>query len=192
MTRQAAIKGVRSPVRLAARVVGIVFGPYGDKALEIGIDRFWKCYDEAHVKVPRFALGRRDALALKSQDSARIGPFGNAETDRAGRRRHLDARALNRFDERDRHLDVEIVALALEARVRRDGDLDEGIARWAATRPRPTFAFQAQLFLVIAGVVLLRAFSRNIAALMNILEPVSALALLALVFLTFCEFSRSI
>ena len=31
-----------------------------------------------------------------------------------------------------------------------------------------TFAFQAQLFLVIAGVVLLRAFSRNMSVLMNI------------------------
>ena len=46
-----------------------------------------------------------------------------------------------------------------------------------------TFAFQAQLFLVIVGVVLLRAFSRNMSVLVNILEPLSVLGLLALVFL---------
>ena len=46
-----------------------------------------------------------------------------------------------------------------------------------------TYTFQAQLFLMVAGVILLRAFSRNMLVVMNILEPVSVLGLLALVFL---------
>ena len=47
----------------------------------------------------------------------------------------------------------------------------------------PTLLFQTQLFSMIAGVALLRAFSRNKAMLMKIREPVSVFAFLAVVFL---------
>ena len=66
------------------------------------------------------ARPRRGQAALAHPElPARLRARRHAQPARAGRRRHVDARAERRFVDRQRHVDVQVVALAPEARMRR-------------------------------------------------------------------------
>ena len=59
---------------------------------------------------------QRRALAAQALDRPVLGAAGHAQLLRAVQRRDLDVGAADRLGDRDRHLDLEVVALALEHR----------------------------------------------------------------------------
>src|SRR6185503_18527009 len=92
---------------------------------------------EAVVDVAaRLAAGhRRRALAAQPLDGAVTGAAGHAQLLRAVQRRHLDVGAAQRLGDRDRHLDLEVVALAPEHRRLADVRDDVEVAGRAAAQP---------------------------------------------------------
>src|SRR5215217_5121472 len=69
----------------------------------------------AHVAATAAAELRR-ALAAQALDRAVLGAGGHANALGAAEGRHLDRRAADRLGDRDRDLDLEVVALAREDR----------------------------------------------------------------------------
>ena len=74
------------------------------------------------------------ALAAQALDRAVLGAAGHAQLLRAVQRRDLDVGAADRLGDRDRHLDLEVVALALEDRRLGDVGDHEQVARRAAAQ----------------------------------------------------------
>src|SRR3954451_17650879 len=75
--------------------------------------------DEAVVDVPagpRAGAELRRALAAQALDGAVLRAGRDAESLRAMQRRHFDLGAADRLRDRERHLDLDVVALALEHR----------------------------------------------------------------------------
>ncbi|ELA00912.1 NAD-specific glutamate dehydrogenase [Cupriavidus sp. HMR-1] len=90
-----------------------------------------------HVEVARISgTHTLDALAAQAERLAGLGAFRHRETGPAAQRRHFDIAAQRRRGERDRHLAVQVVAVALEHRVLLDMHLDVEIARRAAVDAR--------------------------------------------------------
>src|SRR6185436_11331482 len=72
---------------------------------------------EAVVDVAAAAVGQPlRALATQALDRAGLGPARHAQLLGPVQRRHLDVRAADRLGDRDRHFDLEVVALAPEHR----------------------------------------------------------------------------
>src|SRR4029079_2114042 len=78
---------------------------------------------------------RRRALAAQSLHGPVLGPTRHAQLLRAVQRRHLDVGAAQRLGDRDRHLDLEVVALAPEHRRLADVRDDVEVAGRAAAQP---------------------------------------------------------
>ena len=85
-----------------------------------------------HVEVAApSAFEGRHALAAQHVDVARLGAGGNLDLDLAGRAGNRERRAERRLRHRQVDGRVEVVAVALDAGVRGDADLDEEVARRA-------------------------------------------------------------
>src|SRR5471030_714070 len=134
-----------------------------------------------HIKVPGNARAQPlDTLATQPERLARLRAFRHGETRAAGQRRHFDLTAKRRRGERNRHLAMQVVAVAFEHRMLLDVNLDVQIAartavdaRLAVTRranphavvnTRWNLHFQRLRFLHLARAVAMSARLRNVAA----------------------------
>src|SRR5258708_9876253 len=86
-----------------------------------------------HVKIAGDARTQTlDALAAQTERLARLRAFRHREARTAGQCGHFDLAAERRRGERNRHLAMQIVAVALEHRVLLDVNLDVQVARRTA------------------------------------------------------------
>ena len=95
------------------------------------------------------AAHRLDALAAQAEELAGLCLGRNLQFHPAIQGRHLQLATERGVDEVDRHLAVQVLAVALEDMVRLDVHLDVEIPRRAAVEPRLALAVQAN---AIAGV----------------------------------------
>ena len=82
------------------------------------------------IAIAATALG--GALALEPQRLAGVGMGRQGQHDAAGNGGNIDLAAEDRFAQRNRHVDADIVAVAGEDGMRADMDLDQRIAGRAA------------------------------------------------------------
>jgi hypothetical protein len=73
------------------------------------------------------AVRTRNPLALQAQHGAGVRPFRHRHGHRAGGRRYLHLAAEHVLAQRDRQIDVDVVALACEDMMRTNFDLDQGV-----------------------------------------------------------------
>src|ERR1700709_904732 len=131
-----------------------------------------------HVEVTGNARAQSlDTFATQPERLARLRAFRHGETRAASKRRHFDLTAKRRRGERNRHLAMEVVAVAFEHRMLLDVNLDVQIAartaidtRLAVTRranphavvnARRNFHFQRLRFLHLARAVAMATRFRN-------------------------------
>src|SRR5215207_4807504 len=117
-----------------ARVAVHDLGEAVERLLLLGREVLRHVDHEAVVDVPAAAAPERLwALAAQPLDRPVPGAAGHAQLLDAVERRHLDVRAADRLGDGDRHLDLEVVALAPEDRRLLDaGDHVEVAGRTAA------------------------------------------------------------
>src|SRR5207253_1313679 len=90
-------------------------------------------HHEAHVEVARRAALRiADAAPGEAKALPALASPGHLESHLAVRRGHGDGGSADRLADRDRHLDGEVLAVALEERVRPDPDHEVEVARRGA------------------------------------------------------------
>src|SRR5207249_5427597 len=98
-------------------------------------------HHEAHVEVARRAALRiADAAPGEAKALPALASPGHLESHLAVRRGHGDGGSADRLADRDRHLDGEVLAVALEERVRPDPDHEVEVARRSAAAPHPALA----------------------------------------------------
>src|SRR5471032_1118703 len=90
-----------------------------------------------------------DALALQTESLARLRALWNRERHLARQRRHFDFAAQRRLGERDRHFAMQVVAFALEHRVRLDVNFHIQVARRSAIGARLAVAGRADAHAVV-------------------------------------------
>src|SRR5471030_1027428 len=134
-----------------------------------------------HIKVPGNARAQPlDTLATQPERLARLRAFRHGETRAAGQRGYFDLTAKRRRGEWNRHLAMQVVAVAFEHRMLLDVNLDVQIAartavdaRFAVTRrtnphavvnTRRNLHFQRLRFLHLARAMAMSARLRNVAA----------------------------
>src|SRR5687768_3902491 len=76
-----------------------------------------------------------DAFAAQTESFAGLRAFRNRERDLAPKRRHFDFPAQCRLGKGDRHLAMQVIAIALEYGMRLDMNFNIQIARRAAVHP---------------------------------------------------------
>src|SRR5206468_2483274 len=102
-------------------------------------------HHEAHVEVARRAALRiADAAPGEAKALPALASPGHLESHLAVRRGHGDGGSADRLADRDRHLDGEVLAVALEERVRPDPDHEVEVARRSAAAPHPALAPDAR------------------------------------------------
>src|SRR5437667_160235 len=131
--------------KVRPRVLGVRLLQRLDRALQaLGRSIGRHLHHQAHVEVARRAALRiAHAAPGETKPLPALAPAGHLEPHRAVRRRHRDGRAADRLADRDRHLDGEILAVALEERVRPDLHDEVQVARWGAPSPHAALALHA-------------------------------------------------
>src|SRR6266540_5499296 len=109
----------RACQEVTARVAVHHLGELLDRVPLLFVQRLRDLDPEAIVDVSTPAPGKLwRPLSAQALERAVARPGGHPNPLRAVERRHLDRSALDSLDDRDRHLDLEIVALPLEDRRR--------------------------------------------------------------------------
>src|SRR3979490_771410 len=97
--------------------------PLGNEFLELRIWAFRQHHLERHVFVTAITVRPGNALSLEPKHGAGVGPFRYAHGHLARGRRYLHLAAQHGFPERNRQLQMNVVALACEDAVRTTPDL---------------------------------------------------------------------
>src|SRR5262249_43120196 len=92
--------------------------------------------DELHIKIARPLALARNAFAAQASHLPALGALRHLETDLTVRRWDLDLLPSVGFADRDRDIQVQIVALPLEERVRRNVDGEQQVTGRAAAHAR--------------------------------------------------------
>src|SRR5437879_353414 len=101
-------------------------------------------HHQTHVEVARRAALRiGHAPPGEAKPLPALAPPGDLQPHRPVRRRHRDGRAADRLADRDRHLDGEVLAVAVEERVRPDLHDEVEVARRGAAAPDAALALHA-------------------------------------------------
>ena len=102
------------------RVVGLDLGDLVDEGGHLWPACRRDLHQEVHVEITGLSALSRDALAPQAQTGPALRPLGNLEAHRPIGRRDLDLGAVVRLGDRQREIEVEVVALAPKVGVRRD------------------------------------------------------------------------
>jgi endonuclease/exonuclease/phosphatase (EEP) superfamily protein YafD len=131
-----------------ARVVAVGLAPAAEERLEVAVHTWRRDDAQPH---PLFAapLAALHAAPAQPQDLARAGAFRHGQVHRPVDGRRLDLAAEHRLVERDRQVDLDVVAGAAERRMRRDGDRHERVARRSLADARAALAAQADGLAVV-------------------------------------------
>src|SRR5262245_17808889 len=119
---------IMSGLQVAARILLLAGLPALRKFLDLRIELLRQHDLKCHVFVAMALVGARGALAFEPQHGAGIRGLRDGHADRPGRGGDVELRAQHRFRQTDRQLEVDVVALASEERVRPHLDLDQSIA----------------------------------------------------------------
>src|SRR3974390_864481 len=124
--------------------------PLGGEILERLIGLVGQGDDEPHVEIAGLLIApRRNALALETQDRARVGVGGHCQCDLAAQRRHGHLPPQNRFLERNREVELQVVALPREIGGRGYGHRQKDVSGRAAVDTLSALALQADLLPVL-------------------------------------------
>ena len=118
--------------------------PLRDEFFELKVGDFGQHDVQRDISIAIASFRGRDTLSFEAKNAPGIGAFRNCHQHRAGWRWHIDLPALDRLDDRDRQVQMDIVAFAREQPMDTNVDLDQGIARWPASVGRQTFPAQPQ------------------------------------------------
>src|SRR5262245_133259 len=135
---------VRNSAR-ASRVVAVLQAPLGEKVGELIVDLVGKHDVHRYELVARAAVGAVvHALAFEPKYASRAGALRDGDLDATRDGWHLDLGADHGFIERDRQLEGDIVARALELLMRTHTHFDQRIAGLTTAAGGPALAAQAQ------------------------------------------------
>src|SRR5207247_4702059 len=121
------------------RVEGMPRSPFFEEFRKLGISAWPDCHLQGDVLVAGVS-GALNAFAAQPQLRAGIRALRTGHRHWAGDCRHRYSRPKHRLDEADRQLDLDIVTIAAEQRVRRDMHLDQRVAGGPAAKTRSALA----------------------------------------------------
>src|SRR3546814_896299 len=136
--------------RLAPRIVVVRAAPVLDEVAQLLVRPLRQHDAQLHVLIADLvALARRNALALEAQGGAGVGPGRDLHGDAAVHRGHRHRGAEQGLLQRDRQLDMHVVALALEEGMHLDLHLDQRVAGRPAADSRHALPLEAQRLAVL-------------------------------------------
>src|SRR5262245_6418640 len=140
VARAQLIRDLKNP----AGIVRFPTLPASSESSELRIGLLRQHNLQTHQLVTVTALPTRNTLAPEPQDCTGVGSFRHRHRHCAGRCGHGDAGAEDGLRQRDRQVEIDVVSLSQEERVRLDCDLNQRVAWLALTDARAALPTQPE------------------------------------------------